>query len=199
MAKQTIAIDIDEVLSPLHDLFFAHHNEVYGTNYPIRDPKGGYFIHEYSDEPKDQLLERIKKFVESEAFKNIVPLEYAVEVLNALQKRFSLIIITSRQDFYEDLTHQWLDKHFPTVFSEVRFTEYIQGKGAQIPKSKICVDMGAEFIIEDNLDTVLDCAKAGVTSLLFGDYPWNQMHKTPKGVVKVKDWKAVEEYFRGVI
>lgn len=199
MAKQTIAIDIDEVLSPLHDLFFAHHNEVYRTNYPIRDPKGGYFIHEYSDEPKDQLLERIKKFVESEAFKNIVPLEYAVEVLDFLQKHFILVIITSRQDFYEDLTHQWLDRHFPTVFSEVHFTEYIQGKGSQIPKSKICLDMGAKFIIEDNLDTVLDCAKVGVTSLLFGDYPWNQMQKTPKGVVKAKDWKAVEEYFRGVI
>lgn len=198
MAKKIIAIDIDEVLSPLHDLFFAHHNEVYGTNYPIRDPEGGYFIHEYSDEPKDELLKRIKNFVVGEAFKNVQPLEYAVEVLSRLKENFKLVIITSRQDFYHDITYDWLSKHFPEVFFEIRFTEYIQGKGARIPKSEICKELGAEFIIEDNLEAVLGCAAAGVTSLLFGDYPWNKAQTIPKNVVRVTDWRAVEEYFSGL-
>lgn len=198
MAKPTIAIDIDEVLSPLHDLLFAHHNQVYGTNYPIRDPAGSYFLHDYTDEPKDQVLSKIKDFVQSQAFKNVQPLEYAVQVLAVLEKRFRLVIITARQDFFEEITHIWLAQHFPSVFDEVQFTEYIQGEGSKVPKSQICQQLGAKYMIEDNLETAIDCAKAGVKTLLFGDYPWNQAKELPNNMVRVHDWRAVEEYFHGI-
>lgn len=198
MAKPIIAIDIDEVLSPLHDLFFAHHNEVYGTNYPIRDPAGGYYLHEYTDEPKSQILEKIKKFIETEAFRNVEPLEDAVEVLSRLKKRFKLVIITSRQDFYHEVTHAWLGQHFPSVFDEIQFTEYIQGEGSVIPKSEICQQLGAQFMVEDNLETASKCAEAGITTLLFGDYPWNRVEVMPKNMVRTNSWLAIEEYFDGI-
>jgi 5'(3')-deoxyribonucleotidase len=198
MSKPIIAVDIDEVLSPLHDLFFAHHNEKYGTNYPIRDHKGGYYITEYSHDSHEVAMEKIKKYVTSAEFSTVNPLEGAIGVIEELSSKFDLAIVTSRQDFYVETTHAWLDKHFKGKFKHIFFTEYISGQGVRIPKSVFCHRIGATYMIDDNLEHSLDCAEAGIKVLLFGDYPWNKTDRLPKNMTRVRNWQAVQEYFYGI-
>lgn len=195
MKKQTIAVDIDEVLSPLHKLVFAHHNDVYGTNYPLDSPEGKYFLSDYTGDPYDVTMDKLNKFIKTEAFQNVKPLRDAISTIQYLKSKYNLIVVTARQDFYYDMTHKWLEQAFPATFSSVHFTDYAGGTLLKIPKSKACIDNGAEYLIDDNLGNAFECAEAGINVLLFGDYPWNKTKELPAGIVRVRDWRAVKEYF----
>jgi 5'(3')-deoxyribonucleotidase len=189
-SKPVIAVDIDEVLSPLHDLVFAHHNEVYGTNFPLHDTGGSYFIDKYTGEPYEVTMEKLKKFIDTEAFQNLEPLDGAVEAIKKVASKYDIIVITSRQDFYFEITHKWLEQHFPQTFKSVHFTEY-GAADVKISKSDLCLKLGARYLIDDNLEFTLQAAAAGIKVLLFGDYPWNQANELPGGVIRVKDWNEV--------
>jgi 5'(3')-deoxyribonucleotidase len=195
MDKPIIAIDIDEVLSPLHDLLFAHHNAVYGTNYQPRHSSGKYFISDFTGDNHKVTVSKLRRFVESEAFRNIEPLKGAVEAVRSLTLNFDPVVLTARQDLYEEVTHKWLKQHFPETFSQVHFTGFIVGKGLKKSKGFICREIGAAYLIDDNPDYCNDAADHGVQSLLFGDYPWNRMHTLHKNVIRCKDWDEVLDYF----
>lgn len=38
--------------------------------------------------------------------------------------------------------------------------------------------IGASMLIDDSLDNALDCARAGIPCLLFGEYEWNRRPST---------------------
>ncbi|HSX15228.1 MAG TPA: hypothetical protein VLF40_00370 [Candidatus Saccharimonadales bacterium] len=195
MSKQTIAVDIDEVLSPLHDVVLTHHNQVYGTDFPVDDTEARYFLSDYTHDSDDVIKAKLMHFVDSEAFKNIKPFDEAIKILTQLSEHFDIIVITARQDFYEAATKAWLQQHFPDVFRSIHFTDYSVGTVLKIPKAQVCKDNGASYIIDDSLKTIRDCAEAGLGAILFGDYPWNQADELPSGVTRCKDWPAVLEFF----
>ena len=195
MSRSTIAVDIDEVLSPLRNIILAHHNQVYGTDFPVGGPEARYFLSDYTGDPDEVIREKLQRFVESEGAHDIEPLQHAVDVLARLQERFDIIVITSRQDFFQDVTHAWLAAHFPGVFGAVHFTDYGTGTNLKIPKSQVCFANGASYLIDDNNNTATEAAAAGLQVILFGDYPWNQVDSLPAGVTRCVDWPAVLEYF----
>ena len=51
------------------------------------------------------------------------------------------------------------------------------------------------FDIDDQLNHCLVVAEAGWTATMFGDYAWNGAKVLPPGVMRVKDWSAVEKFF----
>jgi hypothetical protein len=59
----------------------------------------------------------------------------------------------------------------------------------------ICQEIGAGYLIDDNVEHCRLAAEAGVKALLFGEYGWNKHLPTPPGVERVKDWKDVTDYF----
>jgi len=198
MSKPVIAVDIDEVLSPLRDVVLAHHNEEYGTNFPVGGPEAHYFLSDYTGDSDEVIKAKLSRFVDSEAFRNIKPLEQAVEVLGKLEQRFEIIVVTARQDFYYDVTQEWLKRHFPGVFKSAHFTDYSVGTELKIPKSQVCRENGASYLVDDSLKNTAEVAAAGLDAILFGDYPWNQADELPDGVTRCKDWPAVLEYFQQV-
>ena len=64
-------------------------------------------------------------------------------------------------------------------------------------KADIVKQIGADYLIDDQPKHCFAAAEAGITSLLFGDYRWNRNVKLPEGVVKVRTWHEVLEYFDG--
>lgn len=49
-----------------------------------------------------------------------------------------LVVVTSRQHVIQDLTLEWLDRHYAGLFEEVYFGNHFALQGASRKKSDIC-------------------------------------------------------------
>ena len=109
-----------------------------------------------------------------------------------------LMVVTSRQHVIRQPTLNWLEEHFPGVFSAVHFGNHYALEGTSRKKSEICQAVGAQVLIDDNPGYALDCAEAGMQVLLFDwdlRYPWAKTENNgPQhpNITRVADWAAVE-------
>jgi uncharacterized HAD superfamily protein len=194
--RPLIAIDVDEVLVLMHQPFLVHHNTNYGSEYEYPDAQGRYYLEEFETELDDVALStRFKSYVASDSFTDQQPIQDSTTVVAELAKKYNLTVITSRQAFLEESTKQFLSKHYGDSFKSEHFTEHQFKKGMKIPKSEICKKLGVTHLVDDNLLTAIDCSKAGIKVVLFGDYHWNQSDDLPDDVTRCNDWAAVAEYF----
>jgi len=102
------------------------------------------------------------------------PIPHAFATLQKLKEDYDLHIVTSRQFAIQDLTLQWVEQHFPGIFSEVHFGNHYSREGKVRSKPEICRDIGAVLLIDDSLQYAMHCYKAEIPVLLFGEYAWNQ-------------------------
>ena len=105
------------------------------------------------------------------------------------------MVVTARDTILERVTRDWLKKHFGELFADAHFTARYSLDGKSQTKTAVCLAIGAGYLVDDALDLSIDAAKAGIKVLLFGDYPWNQTKKLPRGIARVKNWQEVLEYF----
>jgi uncharacterized HAD superfamily protein len=196
MSKPTIAVDIDEVLFPMAPTFLDYHNTTHGTTITL-DQMVSYYLEDITGETIEEVIEKIKAYLDSEHYSSGTPIKGSVEAISKLRQRFRLVLITSRNDFYRGYTEDFIEKHFGGLFDELRYTHEIENPTATIPKHVICKELGAMVLIDDHLHNVVECVKAGVDAILFGSYPWNQANALPKGLVRLNDWQEVLEYFDG--
>ena len=195
MKKPTIAVDVDEVLSPLHELVILHHNLTYGTMLTPYDASGKYYLHEFTGDQEAEAIAKLDSYFQTDKSYQDGPINGSLAALKRLSQNYKLVIVTSRQDKFAAHTRQWLETHFPKLFAEVHFTAYVTNQGVKVQKSVICQQLGAEWLIDDNVGYVSECAAAGIHGILFGDYPWNRAKTLADNVTRCKDWKAVLEYF----
>jgi len=106
--------------------------------------------------------------------------------------------VTSRRRLIETDTHEWLAKHYQGIFSEIHFAGFWDDPKAwrhDASKADIFQEIGASYLIDDQLKHCLGAAKLGVKGLLFGDYRWNQTNTLPAGVERCVTWADVQDYF----
>ena|SRR3990167_7500467 len=192
--KPTIAVDIDDVLVPHVEDLITWHNKEYGTNmdlasYHSRDPK------DWGSDTIEEAISRVQKFFVTPDFLEARPMAEAVGVLTKLSKGYKLIVITARDDIIESVTRKWLNQHFPELFKEAHFTARFNLEGKSLSKADMGKNAGAQYLIDDTLDNIIEASKTGIAALLFGDYPWNQANGLPDGVTRTKNWQEVLEYF----
>lgn len=199
MAKQIIAVDIDDVLAQTNEAVRVHVNRHFGTQHTPEDYRmeAPYFMYwekiwEVSQEEADL---RYEHFKQDENRGNIQPLPGAIDVLRELKKNYELVIITARGTSDAHVTQAWLEKHFPKLFSEVKFVPGAWQQGGDTTKADICKELGVSYLVDDAFEHCELVAKEGIIALLFGDYGWNTSKKLPRSVIRVRDWAAVGEYF----
>ena len=198
MKRETIAVDVDEVLTPHFEFLMKWYNSKYGTNLTLKN-----------NHPADDDLEpwgvdhmytarrRVHKFFKTPEFENAKPFKEAKQSLQKLSHHFNLIAVTSRDYFLEKMTVGWLEEHFKSIFDDVHFTARYSVEGEARSKTDVALKAGAEYLIEDSLEHAYDAAGKGIQVLLFGDYPWNQAKKLPPGITRVRNWQEVLQYFDG--
>ncbi len=197
--RQTIAVDIDDVLAAHAEGFIAYGNKQWGTKLTVDDYDEHFSSMWQTDHAETQ--RRAQEFHESGTFGTFRHFETAKEVLARLSQRYELVVITSRRRIVADETLKWIDTYFKGTFSEVRFAgmwDTITENSLHMTKNDMCRELGASFLIDDQLKHCFAAAEAGLTALLFGDYAWNATVVTealPQNVVRVKDWHAVQAYF----
>lgn len=203
MSRQTIAIDIDDVLSANAEGFAKYSNRRWGHNITAEDYTENWA--EVWGVPLEEALERANELHASGAFGEYQHIEQAVPVLKALRKKYDLVVVTSRRTVIKPETDRWVERHFPGLFSGIHYAGiWDNARGGDKAafarrinntKAELCREIGAEYLIDDQVKHCVSAAEAGITCLLFGDYKWNRSVELPKGIVRVQDWDEVARYF----
>lgn len=199
MSKPIIAVDIDDVLSNSAEGFIAYSNRHYRLNLTVKD-----YSEDWRDVWRVDLAEALKRSTEFHAsgmVSDYLALKGSKSVLQKLKRRYYLIAVTSRKSIIIPETQTWIEKHYPKLFDSMEFAgiydvPYHEGMLSQT-KTDILNGRKARYFIDDQLKHCLAAAEQGIDTILFGDYPWNQMPTLPPGVTRCKDWAAVEAYFDG--
>jgi 5'(3')-deoxyribonucleotidase len=189
-----IAIDIDEVLSPFISGLAPWHNRRYGTSFGVQDFHT-YEFHKVWGGDQELAIRKCSDYFENRG--HVPPLPDAVRVLTRLKQNFELIVVTSRMLIHKTLTEEWINTHFPDIFSHILLCNHWDkhNAGPIIKKSAACLQYGAQYLIDDLPHYVADAIEAGMTGLLFGEYPWNQTQLPHPQIQRVAHWPAVESYF----
>ncbi len=198
MAREVLALDVDEVLFPFVAEFAPWHNECYGTSVQF----GDFYTYEFEDVlkiPLSAVIERVHEFLEArDIHRKAQPLDYAREAVEKLGSQYELVAITARHPQYRLITNEFLKAHFGDYFSNI----VLVGHHGNMPnglqtKAAVCQEIGAVTLVDDSVSHVTTCAEAGIPAVLFGDYRWNQADQAdlPALVTRCRDWQAVLEHF----
>jgi uncharacterized HAD superfamily protein len=200
MSKPTIGIDIDDVLSASAEGFVSYSNQRYGLQLVPED-----YTEDWRQVWRVDLAEaeqRANDFHESGVVSDYLAVAGAQPVLRSLKERYRLIAVTSRRNSIAAHTLDWLDRHYPDTFEDVVFAGIFDATKLHVDmlrqtKADILRQHLASYLVDDQLKHCLAAAQAGIASVLFGDYSWNQANSLPEGVTRCASWAAVLEYFDG--
>jgi uncharacterized HAD superfamily protein len=194
--SKIIAIDIDDVLSMHAEAFVEYSNRYYHTNLNVSD-----YIEHWSklwSVGHDELENRVGLYHAREIMAHYHPKKDAHNVLKVLQKKYTLIVITSRKSATKDMTATWIEKYFPGIFKEIYYAgiwDKVSDKSINETKAKLCLDLHADYLIDDQLKHCIAAKKVGVQGILFGNYAWNVLPKTDSSIIRCSNWNEVLEFF----
>ena len=187
-----IGVDLDDVLMDTFPAFLAFCNQRYNEQFRVEQFVSFRYYGVWGL-TKEQGRARFIEFDSSESKKSIPPMPGAKEMIARLAQVHELHIITARPQEIAEGTHQWIEQHFPEVFTDVHFCSKNGGADYHRPKPLVCKELGAMLHIEDHPETAEQCAKEGIHVYLF-DQPWNrhEFQETPLlagGIFRFKGWK----------
>ncbi len=200
MSKRTIAVDIDDTLAQSLDAFRQRVNEQANANLTAEDYKieadyWGYYEKVWDTHGLSNPFTSADIFGELHTNHDLVPLLPGAEfAVHELMKRFDVVLITARDLKWQEATKEWLQLQFGDKMPDVYFSGGHHNEGSK-NKGQICVELGADWLIDDNVEHCLAAISEGVTPILFGDYGWQ--FTAPKELVRCGDWQTVLDYFDG--
>ncbi len=195
-SRPTVAVDIDDVLADHAKQFVEFSNSRWGTHLSVED-----YDEHWSDMWQIDNIEtevRAGDFFGSGIITKYNHSDEALSILTELSRKYDLIIVTSRRIQLEKETRSWIANRYPGIFTEIHFAgiwEKADGKAHLRTKADLCQELGADYLIDDQLKHCIAAAKCGMKGLLFGEYTWNQSGELPENVVRVKGWEEVQQYF----
>lgn len=191
-----IAVDIDDVLAMHADAFIEYSNKKWGTRLSISDYDehwGDVWGVDHMEVEKraqelhgSGIMGRLKRHKDGDV------------VLNKLSKRYKLVVATSRRSQIAKETNDWLMKYYDGLFQEVHFAgmwDKVNEQSNLVTKKELCLNIGADYLIDDQVKHCKSVDSVGIKAILFGNYSWNKADDLPKSIHRARNWKEVEEYF----
>lgn len=194
-----IAVDIDDVIASSTDALRKLVNKRTGSkltqaHYRVPDDEyWGYYERVWQTHGIEEKIS-LKSFHDEMAIdqSHIPLLPGAIFALGELAKKFHVLLITARDKTQEEATRKWLKSHFGDELSDIYFTRsHIETNDKT--KGELCKDLGAAWLIDDNVEHCQSALAHGIKPILFGEYGWHQ--NLPSGLIRCKDWPSVVEYF----
>ena len=193
---KTIAIDIDDTLTPFTPYLIRASHEKFGTNPELEARRFDDFYKAWGVdlvEAKQRRSDMLSGFDDSIFYKD------AVDVLKRIGKDSRLIVLTSRPEKMVSYTESWINLNFPGIFDDIIFAQQVVGPDRYNPKKdnkgQFCPLLEFDYLIDDQIKHCEGVAKHGRQALLFGDYFWNRDLKPNDKIVRVYDWNGVAKYF----
>lgn len=198
MNRQTIAIDIDDVLADFAGGFVEYCNERWGTHLTINDYDENWAKVWSVDE--EEASRRAEEVQAGDLYRELEHSDVAAQILEKLSQRFHLIVITSRRIPTRSDTLAWIAKHYPMIdTSMVNFAGFWDGgrtpDALVATKADIATSLDVSYLIDDQLKHCIAAAETGIESIIFGDYAWNQLDDMPGRMTRCRNWLEIGEYF----
>lgn len=198
----TIAVDIDDVLSKTVEAFITFSNERWGHTLTTDDYQEAWA--EVWNVTIKEAEKRGIEYHDSGAVGRYRPHDSAFDVLKKLSKKYRLIAATSRRKVLMPETEAWMAQHFPGIFSELHYAgmwdrtqnDFDIKRALSNTKTELLQQIGANYLIDDQLKHCVSAHQAGITAILFGEYGWNKnLPEGSEGIIRARDWNEVAEYF----
>lgn len=193
MNGKIVAVDIDEVLSETLKSMLKKHKYIIKHRKVEWEELSNYNIWEIEDLwlSKNEAIAMFAQFqLWSGLFNKIEPVQWAKKnILTLKEKWYKFYAITARLTVLKPTTLLRLNKHFYWCFEKVIFANFFTKWEKK--KSDICREIWASVIIEDNLETCIDCSKQWIKCYLF-DKPRNQCENLPENIKRVYTWNEVD-------
>ncbi|MDD5084283.1 MAG: hypothetical protein PHT88_05155 [Candidatus Moranbacteria bacterium] len=188
-----IGIDLDDVLCDYATAFVKYHNDTYSTTLTKADI-WSYNFWDVLNISREEAVKRVYAFGRSSKMMDIDPVPGAKRAVDSLLARnHELSLITARDADFSDITHHWLARHFPGVFSDIHFVNHYSTTTAPRSKGDVCREIGASMMIDDSFDNAISCHGVCGSGVLLFDAPWNANKELPVGVHRVFSWYDVLE------
>jgi uncharacterized HAD superfamily protein len=166
-----VAIDIDEVLVP----FVKPMAKWRGLKMPPSNTRYKYVYREMFNITEEESRQMVEEFYRSPEFVQLQPIRHSqVGIVRLRGQSKKLYAVTGRQDSAREKTELWLDQHFPGMFDDLIITNSYTEH--EIKKVDVCKSLALNLIIDDNIDTCIECAQSGIRARNFVGheemYPW---------------------------
>lgn len=177
MSKPILLVDCDDTIENFSEVWIKKLNEIYGTNYSTDDIKSWDISYLFQGTVKDDLI----AVIDNEDFwKEVIPLEGAVESLRCLMHFFDVYIVTAGTP----TSVHWkgnhvINKYFPFIDKD----HIISCKHKQLIKG--------DYLIDDNFDNILYGDYGGI---LFTASHNREIDCGAFRVVRVNNWKEAVDY-----
>jgi hypothetical protein len=192
--RLVMAFDCDDVLVPTARDFIEGYNAAYGTNVEFANFYAPATVETWSTDDEELVKARVEEYMRSNPYKQAPPYPEAILAIQSFAKRHELHLVTGRSHEREPETLEMLDRYFPGYFNTVVHTNHfvLLDSGLQRrTKGEVCVDLGADVLVDDHLVHGQSAIEAGVQDvIIFGDYPWSATQSLLKGMRRARDWKA---------
>ncbi|MDO8610168.1 MAG: hypothetical protein Q7R95_06460 [bacterium] len=187
-----IGIDVDSVLADSIPFLDDYHNKTYNSNITFKQHTE-YNLKRLWNCTYDEVYDKCIAFYKSPYGMNIKPMKGAKKGINYLKNKYKLSVITSRSFEVEEISHTWLNKHFPNKFERIIHTNGVAKAGEpKKHKFEVCLEYGIELMVEDCLEFAIELSDKNIKTILL-DMPWNQTQSLPKNITRIKSWKEIRE------
>lgn len=179
--KLNICIDIDGTITD-SCFILERANKHFKKNITPQDVDR-YEIYQVYNIPYDEFKDFYFSIAQ-ELLYEVEPRENAKDALIELDQQHSLHYVTAREDFLEDVTKRWFEKH-----NLPKGELYILGSHYKVQTAK---EVKCDIFIEDRYNNAVELAEAGFKVLLI-DCPYNRDQDELPGIIKVKNWMEIKE------
>lgn len=191
--RLVVGVDIDEVIFQFHATFHKWAMVAKGVTIDASEldhNTGDYaLIYGVSN---DDMQRWFGEFYTSEAFR-LMPLVEGTHIyLPRLSQLVDIVCITARTHLLEEYTTECLKQLFPGCIKSIQYGNHY-GFGVRRTKAEMCQEVGAAYMVDDNVHYVQSCRDAGIEAILFGHYPWNVNGVT--GVRRIANWSELYYHF----
>lgn len=202
MTKKVIAIDIDDVIADSTEALRLVANEIPGVSlerehYQVEGKYWGYYESVWANNKVDHLVSFEKLHNDmAESQSHVQLIQGAKSGLEKLSKKYTIVLITSREIEWIDATKIWVKENLGDLVSGLVFVHHKNSDGRT--KGDACIEAGANWLIDDNYEHCKSAQVVGVQPLLFGNYGWNRHEGVSEDITRVKTWTDILKYFEAV-
>ncbi|CAI5967426.1 unnamed protein product [Closterium sp. NIES-64] len=154
-----VAVDVDEVLGS----FLSTLNLFCAEKYSVRHELHEFYVYDFMKVWKcsqEEANHRVHDFFKSAHFNDGIPIiPGAFDTLRRLSHFTDLVVVTSRQHVIREPTLEWLDNHFPGVFSSGALRQSLRTRRHTPAQVRDVPELGAEVLIDDNPPYAMECAE----------------------------------------